>query len=193
MAFGMTEERDEWIKEQLIETNLYTETELKTVRKFYTEALLLAVGFIYMFSQNRQKTISYPTAKWEKRSPMSEHIMQLSTFEINQGELEAFKSSIEKSVSFAEENGPQLMVEVYIDEENMRAHSCQIQPDSESMLTHWELSESYIDDVMQHCTAKNVDIYGQPSDEVIEGLEELAAEVPMTLTPHFTGFSRFRR
>lgn len=63
MAFGMTEERDEWIKEQLIETNLYTETELKTVRKFYTGALLLAVSFICMFSQNRQKTISYPTAK----------------------------------------------------------------------------------------------------------------------------------
>lgn len=127
-----------------------------------------------------------------KERPMSEHIMQLSTFEINQSELEAFKSSIEKSVTFAEENGPQLLVEVYIDEENMRAHSCQIQPDSESMLAHWELSESYIDDVMQHCTAKRVDIYGQPNDEVTEGIEELAEEIPMTLTPHFTGFSRFQ-
>lgn len=123
---------------------------------------------------------------------MSEHIMQLSTFEIKQGTLEAFKSSIEKSVTFAEENGPQLLVEVYIDEENMRAHSCQIQPDSESILAHWEMSEPYIDDVMQNCTMKRLDIYGQPNDEVMAGLEELAEEITVTVTPNFTGFSRFQ-
>lgn len=48
MVFGLTEERDRWIKEQLTETNLYNETELKKVRKFYTGGLLLAIGFICM-------------------------------------------------------------------------------------------------------------------------------------------------
>jgi hypothetical protein len=123
---------------------------------------------------------------------MSEHIMQLSTFEIENGKLDAFKESIEKSVTFADENGPQLMVEVYIDEEDMRAHSCQIQPDSESILTHWEMSEPYINDVMQNCTATRLDIYGQPNDAVMEGLEELAEEVIVTVTPHFYGFSPFQ-
>ncbi|MFC6964469.1 hypothetical protein ACFQL7_24530 [Halocatena marina] len=118
--------------------------------------------------------------------------MQLSTFDITEGKLEAFKASIEKSVTFTEENGPQLLVEVYIDEENMQAHSCQIQPDSESILAHWDMSEPYIDDVMEACTMKRLDIYGQPNDEVMAGLEELAEKIPVTVTPHFTGFSRFQ-
>lgn len=123
---------------------------------------------------------------------MSDHIMQLSTFEIENGKLEVFKDSIEKAVTFAEENGPQLMVEVYIDEEDMRAHSCQIQPDSESILAHWEMSDPYIDDVMQNCTMKRLDVYGQPNDAVMEGLRELGEEVRVTITPHLTGYSPFQ-
>lgn len=124
---------------------------------------------------------------------MSEQIMQLTTFEIENGKLEAFKESIEKAVSFAEENGPQLMVEVYIDEENMRAHSCQIQPDSESILSHWEMSDPYIDDVMQSCTLKRLDIYGQPNDTVMEGMSRSSEDgAIMTVTPHFTGYNRFQ-
>lgn len=67
---------------------------------------------------------------------MSVACRRSSAFESKEGELEAFKSSIEKSVTFAEENGPQLLIEVYIDEESIRAHSCQIQLDFESILAH---------------------------------------------------------
>lgn len=50
-----------------------------------------------------------------------------------------------------------------------------------------------MDDVMQHSTAKHLDIYGEPNDEVKKGLEEFAEEIPVTIIQHFTGFSRFQR
>lgn len=63
---------------------------------------------------------------------MSNRIMQLTKFEIHEGKLEACKESIRKAVAIAEATGPQLLVEVYIDDQAMRAHSCQAQPDSKA-------------------------------------------------------------
>ena len=36
-------------------------------------------------------------------------------------------------------------------ERPMRAYSCQIQPDSETVLAHWALSDPYIQAVMETC------------------------------------------
>jgi hypothetical protein len=120
--------------------------------------------------------------------------MQITTFEIHEGKLEAFKESIRNAVTFAEANGPQLLVEVYIDESAMRAHSCQIQPDSEAILAHWRMSDPYIQAVMETCTLTRVDIYGQPSDAVMAGLGPVStAGVVRTITPGFTGFGRFAK
>ncbi|HEX6011168.1 MAG TPA: hypothetical protein VFY87_05045 [Geminicoccaceae bacterium] len=124
---------------------------------------------------------------------MSERIMQISTFEIHKGELEAFKDSVTKAVAFAEANGPQLLVEVYIDEGVIRAHSCQIQPDSEAVLAHWRLSDPYIRGVMESCTMQRLDMYGRPNDAVMEGLRPLLEQgITVTVTPDFVGFGRFR-
>lgn len=123
---------------------------------------------------------------------MSNRIMQLTTFEIHEGKLEVFKESIRKAVAFAEANGPQLLVEVYIDDAAMRAHSCQIQPDSEAILAHWRMSDPYIQAVMETCTLTRVDIYGQPSNAVMAGMSPVSTQgVARTVTPNFTGFGRF--
>ena len=123
---------------------------------------------------------------------MSNRIMQLTTFEIHEGKLDAFKESIRKAVAFAEANGPQLLVEVYIDDQAMRAHSCQIQPDSEAILAHWRMSDPYIQAVMETCALTRVDIYGQPNDAVMAGMGPVSTQgVVRTVTPSFTGFGRF--
>lgn len=67
---------------------------------------------------------------------MSESILLINTMQIRQGELEDFKESVKRSIEFVETNGPQLLVEVYVDEENMQAYSVQFYPDSEAMLFH---------------------------------------------------------
>jgi len=124
---------------------------------------------------------------------MSDSIMLINTMQIEQSKLEDFKQSVKNSLAFVEANGPQLMVEVYVDEKNLRAYSFQFYRDSESILSHWEMSDPYIRDVMQHITVKRLDIYGQPDDAVMEGVRPFSQDgVIVTVTPHFAGFTRFQ-
>jgi hypothetical protein len=124
---------------------------------------------------------------------MSESILLINTMQIEQGKLEQFKESVKRSLAFVEANGLQLMVEVYVDEENMRVYSFQLFRDSESMLSHWRMSDPYIGDVMQHITVKRLDVYGQPNGTVMEGLRSFSQDgVIVTVTPHFAGFTRLQ-
>jgi hypothetical protein len=75
----------------------------------------------------------------------------------------------------------------------MRADSCQIQPDSGAVLAHWALSDPYIQAVVEICALERVDVYGRPNDAVLARLRALPErEIPLTATPGFVGFGRFR-
>ena len=122
---------------------------------------------------------------------MSVPIVFVTTFQIESGALEKFKEAVQKSMDFLEVSGPQLMAEVCIDENQMRAHGVQIHRDSESILTHWQLAEPHMRDVMQHTTTTRVDIYGQPNEAVVEGMQRLPSKgAVVSVTPQFVGFSR---
>ena len=122
---------------------------------------------------------------------MSVPIIFITTFLIEDGALEKFKEAVRKSTDFLEANGPQLLAEVCIDENEMRAHGVQIHRDSESILTHWQLADPYMRDVMQYITTTRVEIYGQPNEAIIEGMRRLSsAGAVITVTPRFVGFSR---
>ncbi len=124
---------------------------------------------------------------------MAESILLINTMQVEQGKLEGFKESVKSSLAFVQANGPQLMVEVYVDEENLRAYSVQFYGDSESILSHWRMSDPYIRDVMQHATVKRLDVYGRPNDAVMEGLRPFSEDgVVVTVTPRFAGFARFQ-
>jgi hypothetical protein len=127
-----------------------------------------------------------------KEEEVSDLIVFVTTFQIENGALEKFKEASRKSTDFLEANGPQLMAEVFIDENEMRAHGVQVHRDSESILSHWQLSDPYMRDVMQYITTTRVDIYGEPNEDVIEGMRRLSSKgAVLTVTPRFVGFSRF--
>jgi len=118
-------------------------------------------------------------------------IVFITTFQIENGALEKFKEAIRKSTDFIETNGPQLMAEVCIDENDMRAHGVQVHRDSESILTHWQLADPYMRDVMQYITTTRVEIYGQPNEAVLKGMRRLSSQgAVISVTPVFAGFSR---
>lgn len=121
---------------------------------------------------------------------MSEPIVFITTMQIHDGKLAEFKEGARKSLAFLEANGPQLMAGVYVDEERMQAHGVQVHRDSESILSHWQMADPYMRDVMQHVTTTRVDIYGQPNEAVMEGMRRLSGqEVVLTVVPRFGGFS----
>ena len=122
---------------------------------------------------------------------MSLPIVFITTFQIENGALEKFKEAVRKSMDFLETNGPQLMAEVCIDEKVMRAHGIQVHRDSESILSHWQLADPYMRDVMQYITTTRVDSYGQPNEAVMEGMRRLSSEgAVLSVTRRFVGFSR---
>ena len=122
---------------------------------------------------------------------MSVPIVFITTFQIEKGALEKFKEAARKSTDFLEVNGPQLLAEVCIDENEMRAHGVQIHRNSESILTHWQLADPYMRDVMQYITTTRVEIYGQPNEAVIEGMRQRASQgAVISITSQFVGFSR---
>lgn len=112
-----------------------------------------------------------------------------NTMEITYGHLDQFKEAVRLAVEFAEAHAPQLMVEVFIDEENMLAYSFQLYQDSDAIRTHWQLSDPYIQGVMEHCTVRSLDVYGRPDDAVRAALPAGEAEP----SSRWTGFVRGAR
>lgn len=118
-------------------------------------------------------------------------VLMHNTMKITEGRLDGFREAVRRAVEFVEEHGPQLMVRVFIDESEMRAHSFQLYADSEAVRTHWRLSEPYIAGVMEHCSVERLDVYGDPDEEVRAALAPgKAGPFPVSLTPLFTGFLR---
>lgn len=122
---------------------------------------------------------------------MSDPIIFITTSQIEKGALEQCKDAFRKSVDFLETNGPQMMAKVCIDEKELRAHTIQVHRDSASILTHWQLADPYMRDVMQHLTTTRVDIFGHPNEDVIQGMQRLSSQgAIISVTPQFVGFSR---
>lgn len=114
-----------------------------------------------------------------------------NTMRIHEGHLDEIRAAMADAVDFVREHGPQLMVEVFIDADAMRAHSFQLYSDDESVLKHWELSDPYIRAVMAHCTVERFEVFGEPGEQVRAGLHPPGGgSFPVTITPRLAGFTR---
>lgn len=124
-------------------------------------------------------------------APPSGAVLMHNTMKITEGHLEGFREAVRRAVAFVEEHGPQLMVRVFVEESQMRAHSFQLYGDSEAIRTHWKLSDPCIAGVMEHCSVERLDLYGDPDEDVRAALAPGAAgPFPVSITPLFTGFLR---
>jgi hypothetical protein len=114
-----------------------------------------------------------------------------NTMRVTDGHLDAFRRAIARAVGFAREHGPQLMVEVFIDEERMLAYSFQLYRDSDAVRLHQKLSDPYIREVMDHCTVEYFEVFGDPDDEVRASLKTPdGASFPVGFASRVVGFHR---
>jgi hypothetical protein len=115
-----------------------------------------------------------------------------NTMRINDGHLERFRGAIAEAVDFAERHGPQLMVQTFVDEERMLAHSFQIYRDSDAVRLHWKLADPYIQEVMEHCVVEHFEVFGEPDADVAAGLRSALGEHgALRFSPRIAGFDRF--
>ncbi|MDI3405802.1 hypothetical protein [Streptomyces cavernicola] len=115
-----------------------------------------------------------------------------NTMHITDGHLDAFREALADAVDFAHRHGPQLMVETFVDEDRMLAHSLQIYRDSDAVRLHWKLADPYIRAVMEHCRVDRFEVFGEPDADVREGLRSgLGDQAPPTYSRRVAGFLRF--
>lgn len=125
------------------------------------------------------------------RSTRSEPLLLRNTMRITEGHLEEFKQAVRQAVGFVEAHGPQLMVQVFVDDEALLAYSFQLYPDSAAILTHWRMSDPYIREVMTHCTVERLEMYGEPDPTVTEATRPVATDgVERVTVPRDVGFLR---
>ncbi|MEU0689983.1 hypothetical protein [Streptomyces uncialis] len=114
-----------------------------------------------------------------------------NTMRITDGHVEGFREAIAQAVGFAERHGPQLMVEVFVDERRMTAHSFQLFRDSDAVRAHWKLADPYIQGVMEHCRVERFAVYGEPDDDVLAGVRAGIGDGELAIAPRTAGFLRF--
>lgn len=114
-----------------------------------------------------------------------------NTMRITEGHLDGFREAIAKAVAFAEKNGPQLMVQVFVDEQRMTGHSFQLFRDSDAVRVHQRLADPYIQEVMEHCRVERFEVYGEPDDGVLASVRQGIGEGELALAPRTAGFGRF--
>ncbi|MFH8902674.1 hypothetical protein ACH4HG_40815 [Streptomyces coeruleorubidus] len=121
----------------------------------------------------------------------SSTILFHNTMRITDGHLDGFRHAIARAVAFTQEHGPQIMVEVFIDEVRMLAHSFQLYRDSDAIRAHWRLSDPYIREVMEHCTVQHFEIFGEPDHDIVAALKTPGGEpFPFVISPRLAGFNR---
>ncbi|GAA3746746.1 hypothetical protein [Salinactinospora qingdaonensis] len=123
----------------------------------------------------------------ERSAPILFH----NTMRVAEGHWESFRRAAEHAVAFTEEQAPQLMVEIFADEDRMLAHSFQLYEDSDAIRAHWRMSGSYISDIMEHCSVERLDVYGEPDQVIVDTLRSSSGDVPITIHPRLAGFTRF--
>jgi hypothetical protein len=115
-----------------------------------------------------------------------------NTMRIAEGHLQGFRDAVTRAVAFAERHGPQLMVETFVDEERMLAHSFQLYQDSDAVRLHWKLADPYIHEVMKHCQVERFEVFGVPDADVVAGVRSaLSEQCALTFSPRIAGFVRF--
>jgi hypothetical protein len=117
-------------------------------------------------------------------------ILLRNTMAFDRQHASELKRAIFDAVGFARNNAPQLMVQVYIDEEKALCYSFQLFQDSEAILRHWQISDPYIAQVMKYCVVRSMEVYGSPNEAVRNGILDSVGEASVSFTPELVGFFR---
>lgn len=122
---------------------------------------------------------------------MSGPFVFLGTYRIPDGRLEDFKSANREMTQFVEANEPRVMaMGTYINEDGTEGSTVHIHPDAESLEFHLQVAAERIGKGREIVETKRIELYGKPSDRLIEQLQGISLIVKTYLhgfTRHQTG------
>ncbi len=106
---------------------------------------------------------------------MTAEIVYIDRSTIKEGQVEEVRERIQDLVPFIEDREPQLVgYQFYFDDGARRMTVVAIHPDSESLEMHMEVGRSAFAGFAEFIDMKAIEVYGNPSEKVLELLEEKA-------------------
>ncbi len=126
---------------------------------------------------------------------MAAPFIVIRTFTIKEGKLEGFKQFLREFFKIIEANEPRLLaVNAYVNEDGTEATFVLVHPDAASMELHEKVAHEHTERARREFldAATSVQVYGKPSDVVLEKTKHLARTgVPLSVKlEHLGGFTR---
>lgn len=123
---------------------------------------------------------------------MNDQIVFIGTFGIPKGGFEEWKTASREMADFVMAHVPRLIsFNFYLNEDGTEGTVIQVHPDSESLEYHMEVAASRIQTGSQMVQVRRIEMYGKPSDRVIERLQrQSSGSWPVIVKTHVHGFSR---
>jgi hypothetical protein len=127
---------------------------------------------------------------------MPDPLVVVDSSEIRPGRLEDVKAALAELAEFVEASEAEpLVYGVYFDEAESRMTVVQVHPSSASMELHLDVAGPRFRKVADMLVLSNVDVYGAPSDTVLQQLRrkaELLGGAPVRVHELHAGFMRER-
>ncbi len=124
---------------------------------------------------------------------MAEPFIFIGTHTIKEGKLEDFKQYFKEFSKFIEANEPRLIhFALYTSEDGTEVSVVQVHPDADSMAFHMQVAGEHFAQAYEFLdTTKSVQIYGTPSDTLLEQMKQVSLPgVPVIVKSQFAGFDR---
>ncbi len=125
---------------------------------------------------------------------MSQPFIFIGTHRIKEGKFEEFTKLYLELVELVEAKEPRLIAfNCYANEDGTEVNVVQVHPDADSMLLHMQVAQEHIESAVGDLLdVGSFQIYGTPSDPVLEMIEQLSGQgVPVIVRPHaLGGFTR---
>ena len=123
---------------------------------------------------------------------MSEPFIFVGTTPSRRASSRTFKKSCGGLVEVVEANEPRDRLSSSTSTSTRRTEVTvvQVHPDADSMLFHMQVARDHISEAYQSVLekTKRIDVYGKPSDTVLEMISQLAgSEVPLSVKAHHLG------
>jgi hypothetical protein len=119
-------------------------------------------------------------------------LIYVGTHAITQGKLEVAKEASRELGAFLEANHPRMLhFGIYIDDDAHEMTVIQIHPDEDSLVLHLKLAGERIAKAYEFLDATTrIDIYGRPSDALIDQIRQMGMGAPIRFNVATAGFSR---
>ena len=123
---------------------------------------------------------------------MAGSLIYVGTHAITPGKLEIAKEVSREMGAFLEANHPRMLhFGIYIADDAHEMTVIQVHPDEDSLVLHLELAGERIAKAYEFLDATTrIDIYGTPSDALVDQIRQMAMGAPIRFNVATAGFSR---